>query len=198
VNDHKQNRLSILFGFSLLFMVTGMGIVIGTSLLVLGLIFIAISVLFLFIFIGLLIAISRKEVRKSEKEEEEKRNQRLQMLDQERKQIRKIATKSNNQKELVEQKNLQAYLLKTMKRLTVLANDFIFCYDNNLPLIIDELEPTTICAICKLGLKNEMQALQCPFCKSIFHITHLLTWMYEHQNCPVCKEQLKGKIKQRK
>ena len=42
------------------------------------------------------------------------------------------------------------------------------------------------CMICKLPFQEEQLIFECPECKSLFHIDHLVDWMLENNDCPVC------------
>jgi len=44
------------------------------------------------------------------------------------------------------------------------------------------------CAICKLRLKKSDEVLSCPQCESLFHKEHLVRWLKEIPECPVCEE----------
>lgn len=43
-----------------------------------------------------------------------------------------------------------------------------------------------ICAICKLELRSEQTIVQCPFCEYLFHKDHLIKWLQNNKDCPVC------------
>lgn len=42
------------------------------------------------------------------------------------------------------------------------------------------------CAICKLTLEKDDVILFCPECETLFHEEHLLDWLADHNDCPVC------------
>jgi len=46
------------------------------------------------------------------------------------------------------------------------------------------------CAICKLALEKTDEIWRCPYCQKLFHKEHLLMWLKQHQNCPVCHGNL--------
>lgn len=48
------------------------------------------------------------------------------------------------------------------------------------------------CMICKLQLRNEQLAYQCPQSKSYFHEEHLNEWLNDKDECPVCNFILKS------
>ncbi|MBD3190289.1 MAG: hypothetical protein GF308_06580 [Candidatus Heimdallarchaeota archaeon] len=48
-----------------------------------------------------------------------------------------------------------------------------------------------LCRICKLRLEANEEVLQCQKCHSLFHGIHLLYWLKERENCPVCGTKLK-------
>lgn len=46
------------------------------------------------------------------------------------------------------------------------------------------------CPICKLQLRKEEKIIQCKTCHSLFHKKHLIDWLTEHTDCPVCQTKL--------
>ncbi|TFF84007.1 hypothetical protein EU523_01910 [Candidatus Heimdallarchaeota archaeon] len=50
------------------------------------------------------------------------------------------------------------------------------------------------CGICKLNIKKGALKLQCPSCKTLFHSRHLVDWLKDHKECPICKEKLIDEI----
>lgn len=42
------------------------------------------------------------------------------------------------------------------------------------------------CAICKLVLEEDDEILFCPECETLFHEEHLIDWLIDHNDCPVC------------
>ncbi|MFW9923241.1 MAG: hypothetical protein ACFFDW_08155 [Candidatus Thorarchaeota archaeon] len=46
------------------------------------------------------------------------------------------------------------------------------------------------CQICKILFKQNEHVLQCPYCETLFHVDHLLDWLIEHENCPVCNREI--------
>ncbi|TET27314.1 MAG: hypothetical protein E3J70_12170 [Candidatus Heimdallarchaeota archaeon] len=47
------------------------------------------------------------------------------------------------------------------------------------------------CLICKLEIRQNQATKQCPNCDSLFHKNHLLNWLEEHNNCPVCSQAIR-------
>jgi len=56
---------------------------------------------------------------------------------------------------------------------------------------VKKIPTEEICSICKLEIRDEQTALQCPNCKSIFHSKHLHGWLIKNDDCPVCNYKLK-------
>lgn len=59
------------------------------------------------------------------------------------------------------------------------------------------------CAICKLILEEDDEIVFCPECETLFHEEHLLDWLTDHNDCPVCgrdfiQEIEKYKIREKK
>ncbi|NHJ48160.1 MAG: PQQ-binding-like beta-propeller repeat protein [Asgard group archaeon] len=47
-----------------------------------------------------------------------------------------------------------------------------------------------ICMICKVSIKPDTNIVQCKYCRSLFHINHMNSWMLNYEICPVCKRNL--------
>ncbi len=54
------------------------------------------------------------------------------------------------------------------------------------------VEKNSICSICKLSIDENKEILVCPDCKSPFHKEHLIDWLSEHTDCPICGTLLKN------
>ena len=70
---------------------------------------------------------------------------------------------------------------KTRKRALTKAQDQV----NLLQISI------TTCLICKLEIRQDQATKQCPNCDSLCHKNHLLNWLEEHNNCPVCSQAIR-------
>ncbi|NHJ46999.1 MAG: hypothetical protein FK733_04345 [Asgard group archaeon] len=46
------------------------------------------------------------------------------------------------------------------------------------------------CQICKLDFEKSDVATQCPKCATLYHLDHLIQWLMEHKECPVCGAKL--------
>ena len=51
------------------------------------------------------------------------------------------------------------------------------------------------CSICKLELRENQFIFMCPFCKSLFHKKHIIDWLENDSECPVCQREIKKKLK---
>ena len=51
-----------------------------------------------------------------------------------------------------------------------------------------------ICVICKLPFGNNQKILFCPNCESLFHEEHLVSWLSNHTNCPICARDFSKEI----
>lgn len=51
------------------------------------------------------------------------------------------------------------------------------------------------CSICKLRLKKNDDVLSCPQCESLFHKEHLVRWLKEIPECPVCVHDFSDIVK---
>ena len=54
--------------------------------------------------------------------------------------------------------------------------------------LLDKKEKTNSCVICSEPIYEN--AIECPLCKNLFHIDHLLSWIKEKEHCPICKTKL--------
>lgn len=54
------------------------------------------------------------------------------------------------------------------------------------------------CAICKLTFSKGQTILKCPKCEALFHEEHLLSWLVNHSECPVCTRDFSKEIKKYK
>ncbi len=55
---------------------------------------------------------------------------------------------------------------------------------------LEEKKPA-VCMICKLSLKGNQNATQCPMCESMFHQKHISDWLRVKGKCPVCQQTLR-------
>ncbi|MHA1434862.1 MAG: RING finger domain-containing protein [Candidatus Heimdallarchaeota archaeon] len=42
------------------------------------------------------------------------------------------------------------------------------------------------CSVCKLMIRDNQAVLECPRCGALFHKKHILEWLEEHDDCPIC------------
>ena len=54
--------------------------------------------------------------------------------------------------------------------------------------ILDKKEGEYSCLLCSEPIYEN--AIECPLCKNLFHIDHLLSWIKEKEYCPNCKTKL--------
>jgi len=52
-----------------------------------------------------------------------------------------------------------------------------------------------ICSICKLTFNDNETILFCSTCGSLFHEEHLISWLSNHSECPVCAKDFSKEIK---
>ncbi|MHA1556054.1 MAG: RING finger domain-containing protein [Candidatus Heimdallarchaeota archaeon] len=55
-----------------------------------------------------------------------------------------------------------------------------------------EEKKAAVCMICKLSLKADQAATQCPMCQSMFHRNHIVEWLRVKGKCPVCQQNLRS------
>ncbi len=60
-----------------------------------------------------------------------------------------------------------------------------------------EEKKAAVCMICKLYLKSNQNATQCPMCESMFHHKHIADWLRVKGKCPVCQQNLRIESLQR-
>ena len=44
------------------------------------------------------------------------------------------------------------------------------------------------CSVCKLMIRANQAVLECPECGALFHKKHILEWLNEHDDCPICNQ----------
>ncbi len=54
-------------------------------------------------------------------------------------------------------------------------------------------EAATHCLICLEKIQED--AIECPNCKSLFHIDHIVKWIKNYDRCPYCKTRLSAFLK---
>jgi len=42
------------------------------------------------------------------------------------------------------------------------------------------------CSVCKLLIRDNQAALECPKCGALFHKKHIHEWLEESDDCPIC------------
>ena len=57
---------------------------------------------------------------------------------------------------------------------------------------ISILSKKLCCMICKLPFQEEQMIFECSECRSLFHVDHLMDWLLENNDCPVCGYKLKA------
>lgn len=46
------------------------------------------------------------------------------------------------------------------------------------------------CSVCKLMIRANQTALECPKCGALFHKNHIYEWLEEHDDCPICNHKI--------
>lgn len=54
------------------------------------------------------------------------------------------------------------------------------------------------CAICKLELRSGQKIVQCSLCDNLFHEEHLVSWLLDNTDCPVCNRKILIEIEGKK
>lgn len=98
-----------------------------------------------------------------------------------RKMIRK--RRKNKDREIQEelQKEFTKWNLKNESEKVVILEGLV--YEGEIP-------KDAKCAVCKLSIKKNKDILHCPNCKTLFHKDHLIDWLEQKNNCPICKKPL--------
>lgn len=78
------------------------------------------------------------------------------------------------------QDRLQPIIKKTPSRISI--PQIRLSYD----LLFKDKKEDIECGICKLEIRENQTAYQCPNCKTVFHAEHILNWLLKEPNCPIC------------
>jgi len=92
--------------------------------------------------------------------------------------------------------NYIKYLNENAEKMDIIQAEILIPIEQDLIIVADNLNKTASvikdadseCLICFEQISED--AIECPNCKSLYHIDHILKWIKNYDRCPYCKTKL--------